>query len=104
MSRWPDLNTQVERALMRSAVDAGIALAVTATIAIPWASVTFTGARHRITLRAVPSASLNSWLADLPEAEFRLRGHLVADLAVTETIPAADVTEVTLELLTVEDC
>lgn len=104
MSRWPDLNTQLERALTRSAADAGIALAVTATIATPWASVTFTGARHRLTLRAVASASLDSWLADLPEAEFRLRGHLVADLAVTATMPAADLTEITLELLTVEDC
>lgn len=104
MSRWPDLNAQLERALVRSAADAGVLLAVTAATAAPWASVTFTGARHRLTVAAAESPSLDSWLADLPDAEFRLRGHLVADAAVVCTTHTIDLAEVTLELLTVEDC
>lgn len=104
MSRWPDLGVQLERALVRSAADAGFALAVTAATATPWASVTFTGARHRLTLTAVPSPSLDAWLASLPEAEFRPRGHLVADLSVVGTAHAAERIEIILELLTVEDC
>ena len=104
MNRWPDLNAQLERALVRTAADAGIVLAVTATAATPWASVTFTGARHRFTLVVAPSSALDGWLASLPEAELRLRGHLVADLAVLATTHATDLIEVALELLTVEDC
>ncbi|WP_447728717.1 hypothetical protein [Sphingomonas koreensis] len=104
MSRWPDLNTQLEGALVRSAADAGIILTVATAGATPWASVTFTGARHRLSAVAAHSASLDAWLAGLPEAEFRLRGHLVADLAVTGATQAAELTEVMLEVLTVEDC
>lgn len=104
MSRWPDPGTQLERALVRSAAEAGVVLSLAAATATPWASVTFTGARHRLTMVAACSASLDSWLADLPEAEFRLRGHLVADLAVAGAMTAAELVEVTLEALTVEDC
>ena len=98
-----DAGTQLERALVRSAADAGIALAMVAATATPWASVTFTGARHRFTLAAARSTSLDAWLAGLAEAEFRLRGHLVADLVVAGT-HTGEPAEITLEALTVEDC
>jgi hypothetical protein len=104
MSRWPDAGVQLERAVMRSAVEAGVLLSVTAASATPWASVTFTGARHRLNLVAARSSSLDNWLAGLAETEFRLRGHLVADLAIAAAIDAAESVEVTLEALTVEDC
>lgn len=104
MSRWPDLTTQIERALVRSAADAGIVLAVATASATSWASVTFTGARHRVTIAASASPLLDTWLAGLPEAEFRLRGHLVADLAIVGEARSGDPVEVALELLTVEDC
>lgn len=104
MSRWPDLGTQLERALVRSAAEAGAALCVVSTDATPWASVTFNGARHRFTVTAPASASLDRWLAGLPEAEFRLRGHLVADLVVADQSHPGEQVEVVLEILTVEDC
>jgi hypothetical protein len=103
MSRWPDPGTQLERALVRSAAEIGVVLSPIGATATPWASVTFTGARHRLTMFAVRSSALDAWLAGLPEAEFRLRGHLVADLAVTGAIDAVELMEVTLEALTVED-
>lgn len=104
MSRWPDPGAQLERALVRHAADAGIALTVVANAATPWASVTFAGARHRLTLAASPSCALESWLAGLPEAEFSLRGHLVADLAPVSRARTGESAEIGLEVLTVEDC
>ena len=52
---------------------------------LEWASVTFCGARHhlRVALRgpgAVGAAA--DFLADLPELEFAIRGHIVADVAL----------------------
>lgn len=104
MSRWPDPATQLERALMRGAADAGIALHVESAASTPWASVTFTGARHHLRVVAPASPALNAWLAGLPEAEFHLRGHLVADLAVAAEAHTGGQAEATLEILTVEDC
>lgn len=104
MSRWPDPGMQLERALVRGAADAGIALHAESAGSTPWASVTFTGARHRLRVAAPVSPTLDAWLAALPEAEFRLRGHLVADLAVAEDARTGGQAEVTLEILTVEDC
>jgi hypothetical protein len=104
MSRGPDVCTQIERALVCNAAEAGVVFAQGAAVSIPWASVTFAGARHRLTMVAARSASLDAWLASLPEAEFRLRGHLVADLAITGVTRTGDPVEVTLEILTVEDC
>ena len=104
MSSWPDPGTQLERALVRSATDAGIALHAMPAESTRWASVTFTGARHRLRVTAPVSASLEDWLAALPEAEYRLRGHLVADLTVADDSRSGEQAEVTLEILTVEDC
>ena len=52
-----------------------------------WASVTFAGARHRLTLAfdgadAIVAGEL--FIALLPEHEFDILGQLVADAAVTE--------------------
>lgn len=53
-----------------------------------WASATFSGMRHVMRLRfdgpqAVETAQ---WLARiLPEHEFAISGHLVADIAITQT-------------------
>jgi len=99
-----DAGTQIERALVRSAADAGFVLTLVAAIATPWASVTFTGARHRLTLAAARSPALDTWLAGLAEAEFRLRGHLVADLIVKGATHTGQPGEIVLEALTVEDC
>lgn len=99
-----DAGTQLERALVRSAADAEVVVTVATATATPWASVTFTGARHRFTLAAVRSPALDAWLGRLAETEFRLRGHLVADLAVDGATHSGALTEVVLEALTVEDC
>lgn len=67
----------------------------------PWASVTFTGARHWVSLSVGP-ARADEIAAILPEFEFDLPGHLVADIVVTGTKPDGDRTLLEIEALTVE--
>ncbi|WP_423601859.1 hypothetical protein [Sphingomonas sp. MS122] len=104
MSGRLDAGTQLERVLVRTAEAEGIALTILAADWTSWASATFTGARHRITIATIGSPLLDRWLAALPEAEFRLRGHLVADMVVAGERRARDRVEIELEALTVEDC
>lgn len=99
MSRGPDAATQLSRALEQT----GPGVIVVTRDATPWASVTFAGARHRLTLDAPATPGLDRWLAGLPETEFALRGHLVADLAVTGIELSNGRAVVTIEVLTVED-
>lgn len=73
-----------------------------------WASVTFSGARHRLRLRlsgAGAAAAAGRFLDNLGEAEFVLRGHILADIALAGD-PQAETNETIvfeLEALTVED-
>ena len=68
-----------------------------------WASATFAGAQHLLGLGAHASPALDTWLAGLPEAEFALRGHLVADLRVARIARDGKTVAVDLEILTVEE-
>jgi hypothetical protein len=63
----------------------------------PWATATFSGARH--TIRAAGDAApLARWLAMLPEAELPMRGWFVASCAAELCGPTA-----TIELLVLEE-
>jgi hypothetical protein len=103
MSRGPDAATQLERALLASAGAAECPLAIIEADLTRWASVTFTGARHMLTLAGRASAALTRWVDALPEAEFALRGHLVADLSVEAVRREGSEVRVMLEILTVEE-
>jgi len=65
----------------------------------PWASVTFKGTRHKITL-TMPNTS--DFLSELPDHEFPM---LVADASViyTNTDVVGGYTQATIEILTLED-
>lgn len=67
-----------------------------------WASATFTGARHTMRLTAGDDEPLAAWLAGLPEAQVRLAGHLLADLAVAAIDRRGGTAVVDLEALTIE--
>lgn len=99
MSRGPDVATLLARALERN----GPGVTVLQCQTKPWASVTFAGARHRLTIEARATAGFDRWLAALPDAEFALRGHLVADLVVESIEHCDGRARVTIEVLTVED-
>ena len=103
MSRGPDAETMLRRALEASAEAAGCPVVLVESDWTRWASATFTGARHLLALAAPPSGALDAWIAGLPDAELRLRGHLVADLAVEHVCRAGDRVTVSLEVLTVEE-
>ncbi|UYY59801.1 hypothetical protein [Sphingomonas sp. S2-65] len=103
MSRGPDSGTLLGRALLAAAAAAGCPARLTGSDWSRWASATFTGARHTLTLEAPPSIQLDAWLAALPEAEFRLRGHLVADIAVAGMERDNGRVLLCLEALTIEE-
>lgn len=99
MSHGPDAATQLVRALERS----GPGVIVAQHDSTLWTSVTFAGARHRLIIEAPLTSGFDRWLAALPEAEFALRGHLVADVAVGSIEHCDGRATVTIEALTVED-
>lgn len=71
-----------------------------------WASVTFSGARHRMTFSlegAGAEEAADAFLGTVTEAQFGLRGHILADIAVTGEERSADRVRISLEALTVED-
>ncbi|MET3710919.1 hypothetical protein ABIC65_001621 [Sphingomonas trueperi] len=71
---------------------------------VPWASVTFSGARHRLLLELDASVVAQAWFVALPELELPIRGHLVADLQVGAVETVDGVLRAAVEALTVEEC
>ncbi|MGH6785655.1 MAG: hypothetical protein ACREBO_02405 [Novosphingobium sp.] len=75
-----------------------------------WASITFTGARHTVTLAFTGDAAIASgerFVAALPEHEFAIPGQIVADaavLAVEHRLLPKPCLTVEVELLLLEDC
>lgn len=103
MSRGPDAGARLERALVASADQAGCVVTVADATWERWASATFAGARHTLWLVGAAEPALDTWLAGLPDAEFALRGHLIADLAVIGVKRIDAHVRITLEALTVID-
>ena len=73
-----------------------------------WASITFAGTRHRVTIEFSGDEAIEAgecFIAFLPEHEFAIPGRLVADAAVTAVDHALDpaVLRVTCELLLLEE-
>lgn len=104
MRSGPDIGALVNRAIQRSAAQAGCPVEIMASRWSSWASATFNGARHHLTLSAVQSDALDRWLAALPEAEIDIRGHLVADIEVRGVSRSEDGSAlIELEVLTLSD-
>jgi len=93
----------LERALREAAARAGCPITVPASHATGWASATFTGERHMLTLAAAASPALDAWLDALSEAEWKLCGQLVADLCVVARHRTGGELHADVEVLTVED-
>ena len=69
----------------------------------PWASATFVGTLHRLTIAAMPVPGLREWIDGLPDAAFAMRGHIVADLVVDRIESIGDREHVTIAVLTLID-
>ena len=72
----------------------------------PWASALFEGRRHLITLTvesADAPARCDAFAATLPDAEWVLGGHFVADISLDSRTPLTDGERVELSALTIRD-
>lgn len=102
MSRGPDAATLLARVIVRDAAIHGCAATVADSEMTRWASATFTGARHRLMLSTKDGASLDTWVAALPEADLPIPRHLIADVVVVWVVRRDGVAMVEIEALTVE--
>ena len=73
-----------------------------------WASITFTGSRHRYVLEFEGAEAVEAgecFIVFLPEHEFAIPGRLVADAAITEVehMASPPLMRVTCELLLLEE-
>jgi hypothetical protein len=103
-----DAARELERALGVNLVNFGGQVAVEDSASRSWASATFTGARHTLRVRLAGAGAAEAaerFVAGLSEAEFDLRGHIVADIALLaeERREGGEQVLLTLEALTVED-
>ncbi len=101
--RGPDVGTLLIRAIRAQAIAAGGRAHVESIACVPWSSATFTGTQHRLTIAVDAVPDLRSWIAALPEAQFALRGHIVADLVVDEVVTTGGTTRIRLAILTLID-
>ena len=100
-----DATCAVLRAI-RTALDGCAGLVVEDICSRSWASVTFSGARHELTLRLEGEGAesiAESFLAGLDDAEFALGGHIMADIALAWQERRPGCVRLGLEALTVED-
>jgi hypothetical protein len=70
---------------------------------MPWASATFIGSRHALTL-GVPLPEIERLAESVGEMEFDLPGHLVADVRIVSVTKTEDEGAIAMEILTVEQC
>jgi hypothetical protein len=103
------LTTDATSALLRALRDhfgESVEFVVEKVTSRRWASITFTGARHEVRFRIdgerAPQVA-ERFVASAGVAEFALRGHLLADIAVVAEERVEGGVRIGLEALTVED-
>ena len=96
------MSAAIAQRLLRAAATAGCPLELREHHSRLWASATFTGARHALTLAGAPSPALDAWLAGLSDATFDTPRELVADLALVERTRRGGEVEARIEAVTVE--
>jgi len=90
------------RALTQSAARCGVALDIRQHRSTAWASATFAGARHQLSLACRPDTAVDRWLAALDEEDLPVAHQLVADIGWRRTARDADRVTIDVEILTVE--
>lgn len=95
--------------LLRALADlAGPDARIASSASRPWASATFTGAQHDVMLILEGqdcAGRLAGLAAELPDHEFRIPGHIVADVAVDDVEYGQDSkARIVLKVLTIQDC
>ncbi len=100
-----DATTALLRAL-RSAFDSVNFVNFERVQSREWASITFTGARHEVMIRLQgdgAEAAADRFAAGLDATEFRLRGHILADIVLVGRERTEHGVHLQFEALTVED-
>ena len=98
---------ELKRALRAIFVMFGAAVTFDDIVSRRWASITFSGERHRLSL-SLPGpgaqAAVDAFLDGLEDRDFALRGHILADIEAAGIQRDSDgQIRLTLEALTVED-
>lgn len=102
----PAAGDELKRALRVNFVKIGAAVAIESLVSRPWASITFSGERHRLALYLPgpgAAAAADAFLDGLGERDFALRGHILADIVLAERCEEEDQVRLVLEALTVEE-
>ena len=100
-----DATTALLRAV-RAMLESAAQFAVEEVRSRSWASVTFSGARHELAFRLEgdgAEAAAARFVAGLEAAEFPLRGHILADIALVGEERRPGCARLRIEALTVED-
>lgn len=104
MTAAPAAGDALKRALRVHFVHLGAAVAIESLASRPWASVTFSGARHRLAL-CIPgpgaAAAADAFLDGLAERDFALAGHVLADIVLVDRRDEDEQVRLILEALTV---
>ena len=93
------------RAVASLFADQGAGVLVEEVASRPWASATFSGDRHALSLRLTgrnAHGAADAVLPDLDEREFTLPGHVVVDIALRGAERDGDDVRLVLEALTIE--
>ena len=85
MLSMPRRDPNPARLLAAALIQAVPGARITAHDETPWASATFVGSRHVLEMQCPDAAAAQGAAGRLPEAEFNLRGHLVADVGAVAT-------------------
>jgi hypothetical protein len=91
---------------VRGALESAAAFVLEEVRSRSWASVTFAGARHELAFRLEgegAEAAAARFVTGLEAAEFALRGHVLADIALVAEERQPGWARLRLEALTVED-
>jgi hypothetical protein len=102
----PAAGDELKRALRVHFVHLGAAVAIESLASRAWASVTFSGERHRLSL-CLPgpgaAAAADAFLEDLAERDFALSGHVLADIVLVDRCEEDEQVRLILEALTVAE-
>ncbi|HST35151.1 MAG TPA: hypothetical protein VLK25_00775 [Allosphingosinicella sp.] len=105
MNQRPGADAELGRVLGVNFVNFAGSLTMESAVSRSWASITFAGARHTLSLLLEGPAAgeaARAFLDGIGEREFELRGHLVADIVADISEDGEDRARLTLEALTVE--
>ena len=87
------LERDLTKAVTSSAGEAVPEAAASLVRSRDWSSSLFSGVRLTVEITAPENEAFETWLANLPEAEFRLRGYFVASADLIERRDGAAVVE-----------